>query len=69
MAYASSYALHIPPWWGPELTSAPLADKYTLHQYGIFPTERALLHNRIENRQHALIADGLLEEVKELTKK
>jgi len=52
-----------------ELTSAPLADKYTLHQYGIFPTERALLHNRIENRQHALIADGLLEEVTELTKK
>jgi len=46
-----------------------LADKYTLHQYGIFPMERALLHNRIENRQHELIAGGLLEEVQELTKK
>ncbi|MDA9249359.1 tRNA (adenosine(37)-N6)-dimethylallyltransferase MiaA [Gammaproteobacteria bacterium] len=52
-----------------ELTSAPLADKYTLHQYGIFPMERALLHSRIENRQHELIAGGLLKEVQELTEK
>ena len=52
-----------------ELTSAPLAHKYTLHQYGIFPMERALLHHRIENRQHELIAGGLLEEVQELNKK
>ena len=47
----------------------PLADKYSLHQYGIFPMERSLLHSRIENRQHELIAGGLLEEVQELNKK
>ena len=52
-----------------ELTSAPLAHKYNLHQYGIFPMERALLHKRIENRQHELILRGLLEEVQKLNKK
>ena len=47
-------------------SSDPLSNKYNLHEYGIFPKDRALLHKRIEARQRELIAGGLLEEVKGL---
>ena len=40
-----------------------LKDKYTLIEFGIFPEERAKLHERIESRQEILVGDKLLEEI------
>ena len=40
-----------------------LTKKYTLLEFGIFPTERAKLHERIESRQEALVGDKLLDEI------
>jgi len=40
-----------------------LKEKYTLMEFGIFPEERAKLHERIESRQEALVGDKLLEEI------
>ena len=40
-----------------------LNKKYTLLEFGIFPTERAKLHERIESRQEALVGDKLLDEI------
>jgi len=34
-----------------------LKEKYTLMEFGIFPEERAKLHERIESRQEALVGD------------
>ena len=51
-----------------EASSAPLSCNYQLLEYGIFPLDRAKLHERIESRQHRLINEGLLEEVEGLNK-
>ncbi|WP_353407107.1 tRNA (adenosine(37)-N6)-dimethylallyltransferase MiaA [Pseudoteredinibacter isoporae] len=40
------------------------ADRYCVLQMAIAPHDRALLHRRIEQRYHAMIDQGLLEEVK-----
>jgi tRNA dimethylallyltransferase len=40
-----------------------LKEKYTLIEFGIFPEERAKLHQRIESRQEILVGDKLLEEI------
>ena len=40
-----------------------LKEKYNLIEYGIFPEQRAELHERIEVRQEALVGDKLLEEI------
>ena len=40
-----------------------LKEKYTLIEFGIFPEDRAKLHERIESRQEALVGDKLLEEI------
>ena len=40
-----------------------LKEQYTLIEFGIFPEERAKLHERIESRQEILVGDKLLEEI------
>ena len=40
-----------------------LKEKYTLIEFGIFPEERAKLHERIESRQEILVGDKLLDEI------
>ncbi len=40
-----------------------LKEKYNIIEYGIFPEQRAELHERIEARQEALVGDKLLEEI------
>ena len=40
-----------------------LKEKYTLIEFGIFPDERAKLHEKIESRQEVLVGDKLLEEI------
>ena len=51
-----------------EASSVPLSSIYQLLEYGIFPLDRAKLHERIESRQHRLINEGLIEEVQGLNK-
>ena len=43
--------------------SSALKEKYTLIEFGIFPQERSVLHERIESRQEILVGDKLLEEI------
>jgi tRNA dimethylallyltransferase len=43
--------------------TSELKEKYTLIEFGIFPDERAKLHERIESRQELLVGDKLLEEI------
>ena len=43
--------------------TSELKEKHTLIEFGIFPEERAKLHERIESRQEALVGDKLLEEI------
>ena len=43
--------------------TSELKEKYTLIEFGIFPEERAKLHERIESRQEILVGDKLLEEI------
>ena len=43
--------------------SSALKEKYTLIEFGIFPKERSMLHERIESRQEILVGDKLLEEI------
>ena len=43
--------------------SSALKEKYTLIEFGIFPQERSMLHERIESRQEILVGDKLLEEI------
>jgi len=40
-----------------------LKEKYTLIEFGIFPEDRAKLHERIESRQETLVGEKLLEEI------
>ena len=40
-----------------------LKEKYTLIEFGIFPEDRAKLHERIEFRQETLVGEKLLEEI------
>ena len=48
------------------MQASQLKEKYNLIEYGIFPTERAKLHERIESRQEALVGDNLLEEIADI---
>ena len=43
--------------------TSELKEKYTLIEFGIFPQERSMLHERIESRQEILVGDKLLEEI------
>ena len=43
--------------------SSALKEKYKLIEFGIFPQERSMLHERIESRQEILVGDKLLEEI------
>ena len=43
--------------------SSALKEKYKLIEFGIFPQERSVLHERIESRQEILVGDKLLEEI------
>ena len=45
------------------LPTSQLKDKYNLIEFGIFPSDRSKLHQRIESRQGALVGDRLLEEI------
>ena len=45
-------------------TSNPLSNKFELIEYGIFPENRAELHQRIEERQASLVGGALLDEIK-----
>ena len=51
------------------LASSPtsqLKDKYNLIEFGIFPSDRSKLHERIESRQGVLVGDKLLEEITQI---
>ena len=48
------------------MQTSQLKEKYNLIEYGIFPTERAKLHERIKSRQEALVGDNLLEEIADI---
>ncbi|ACE82711.1 tRNA (adenosine(37)-N6)-dimethylallyltransferase MiaA [Cellvibrio japonicus] len=41
-------------------------DRYCVRQIAISPRDRAILHQRIEQRFHAMLAQGLVEEVRRL---
>ena len=47
-------------------TQKPLAEKYHLIEYGIYPKQRGELHQRIEERQDSLIGDKLLNEIESI---
>ena len=47
-------------------TQKPLAEKYHLIEYGIYPKERGELNQRIEERQDSLIGDKLLNEIESI---
>jgi len=48
------------------LPTSQLKDKYNLIEFGIFPSDRSKLHERIESRQGALVGDKLLEEITQI---
>ena len=48
------------------LPTSQLKDKYNLIEFGIFPSDRSKLHDRIESRQGALVGDRLLEEITQI---
>ena len=48
------------------LPKSQLKDKYNLIEFGIFPSDRNKLHERIESRQGALVGDRLLEEITQI---
>ena len=48
------------------LPTSQLKDKYNLIEFGIFPSDRSKLHERIESRQGALVGDRLLEEITQI---
>ena len=48
------------------LPTSKLKDKYNLIEFGIFPSDRSKLHERIESRQGALVGDRLLEEITQI---
>ena len=47
-------------------TQKPLAEKYHLIEYGIYPKQRGELNQRIEERQISLIGDKLLNEIESI---
>ena len=47
-------------------TQKPLAEKYHLIEYGIYPKQRGELNQRIEERQDSLIGDKLLNEIESI---
>ena len=47
-------------------TQKSLAEKYHLIEYGIYPKQRAELHQRIEERQDSLIGDKLINEIESI---
>ena len=47
-------------------TQKPLAEKYHLIEYGIYPKQRGELNQRIEERQISLIGDNLLNEIESI---
>ena len=48
------------------LPTSQLKDQYNLIEFGIFPSDRSKLHERIESRQGALVGDRLLEEITQI---
>ena len=48
------------------MQTSQLKEKYNLIEFGIFPIDRAKLHERIESRQEALVGDNLLEEIADI---
>ena len=48
------------------LQTSQLKEKYNLIEFGIFPSDRSKLHERIESRQGALVGDRLLEEITQI---
>jgi tRNA dimethylallyltransferase len=48
------------------LPTSQLKDKYNLIEFGIFPSDRSKLHQRIESRQGSLVGDRLLEEITQI---
>ena len=48
------------------LPTSQLKDKYNLIEFGIFPSDRSKLHERIESRQGALVGDRFLEEITQI---
>ena len=45
-----------------------LKEKYNLIEFGIFPSDRSKLHERIESRQEMLVGDKLIEEIAQIQK-
>ena len=48
------------------LQTSQLKEKYNLIEFGIFPSDRLKLHERIESRQGTLVGDKLLEEISQI---
>ena len=55
----------ISSWWEDRKANA-LKEQYSIHQFGMMPSERRLLHAKIEKRFFSMIACGFAGEVREL---
>ncbi|MCC5887842.1 MAG: tRNA (adenosine(37)-N6)-dimethylallyltransferase MiaA [Gammaproteobacteria bacterium] len=53
-------------WWQQADAGAPLTRDFRPHHLALLPADRAELHARIERRFDAMLAAGLLEEVRQL---
>lgn len=53
-------------WWQQAATDAPLAQDYRPHHLVLLPADRMALHARIERRFDAMLAAGLVDEVRRL---
>ena len=50
------------------LQTSQLKEKYNLIEFGIFPSDRSKLHERIESRQEMLVGDKLIDEIAQIQK-
>ena len=57
-----STGIQISSWWGNRKRNS-LRNRYSVHQLGMVPTQRQLLHEKIERRFLQMIACGFVEEV------
>ena len=60
-----STGIPISSWWR-DRNSNNIRDQYSIYQFGMMPTQRGLLHDKIEKRFLQMIAGGFVEEVREL---
>ena len=60
-----STGIPISSWWR-DRKSYNFRKKYSVYQFGMMPTQRGLLHDKIEKRFLQMIAGGFVEEVRDL---